>query len=172
VTTEAKSPRIKYEIVCVGLVAVAKSKKLSPQFRWIVNGELEKPERTMRWEGLGLVAIPGNVYTVETDVDWATTNARPAFVGKGKLPWVRLWPNRDDRAVWEATTRAIKSEKEHEALRAKAESRNTLRELIEPLAGVYHRLPYFGGQRTAFLMYVQEEIVRLKPKKGKTNGGE
>lgn len=156
------SDRIKHEVVCIGTTQATGSKKLIPHFREVVDGILVG--EPFAWGGVK--ASPGNVYQVESDVPWSTSHE--AYVPKsGRLPWLRQWPDAEQRAEWEAQARLAQTAKTYAAMQADAERQDEVKLMCAPLSRVYHSLPY--RQRTAFLVMVQELIVRNRPKKDDDN---
>jgi hypothetical protein len=158
--------RIKHEIVCVGLTQIAGSKKLTPRFQEVIDGVLDPTP--LVWGDLK--ASPGNVYQIEAEADtpWSV-DSRQAFIPKGgRLPWLRLWQDSDARATWEASAKAEQAAKSRASMQADAERQTELKEMCAPLKRVYHSLPW--SHRTAFLVMVQEQIVRNVPKKGDSDG--
>jgi len=150
---EAKAPRTTHELVCVGLRLTDK-KKLVPVFNEIVDGRRGKVE--LSWDALK--AHTGNVYQIEAET-WEEGGSHVIFVPKGgRLPWLRLWPNAEDRALWEAAADTTKANQAREKLQQNAEKQRELVKLTEPLAVIFRGLAW--GNRTAFLIHVQELILR------------
>ena len=150
--------RERHEIVCVALAITTKD-TLRPVFREIdEHGALD--ERELIW-GSVKHAAPGNVYSVETDVDGWKGEARSIYCGKGgRLDFVREWPNEADRDLWETIGRTARIAFDSHKRREKAESHNALKKLAAPLARIYDRLPY--GQRAPFLVELQHLVTSMR----------
>lgn len=143
----------KRTIVCVGLAKTKGSKKLSPEFREVVDGAIV--DRVLIWEAVK--GAPGHVYEIEVKI-W-TDDQRVVLVPKGgRLRWLHFWPDQEERAKWEAEADAEKADREADRLRENAEKHSELKQLVEPLSRIYHKLPW--GARTAFMLNVHRLILR------------
>lgn len=147
--------RTKHELVCVGVRQLAKSTRMVPVFRELIDdGALDEQE--LVWDSLK--ASPGNVYSIESST-WERGGSHVIYIPKGgRIPWIRQWHDRDQRRQWEAEADAVRVARERDKMRQNAEKQSELIELTRPLADLYRSLPW--GARTALLVHVQELICR------------
>ncbi len=157
------SERTKHQIVCVGLAeAVPKEGKKSkaptllPMFREVVDGVIVDDSQSLLWGGVK--ASPGNLYEVEAGT-WEPGGAHVIYHPKGgRLRWLRRWHIVEDCREWQAQAEALEALREQTKLRANAERRDELTELLAPIQAVYDKLSWTA--KTAFIVEMMRRLER------------
>jgi hypothetical protein len=145
-----------HRVVCGGL-AETKDNKLVSILYEIVN-EAAFTDRPLIWNAIK--ADPGCVYTLYCDPgDWQDKEKRIYIPKGGRIEYAGTWSNLEQRQLWRAEAKAVRDRHERARMEKQEQKENVLRDAVKPLAAIYKKLPF--SQRTAFLIGVQEMIVRM-----------